>query len=70
MLLSSSTDGSVCVWGKSVDLDLWKPTRMGILKEDSLGILGCVWSPDAKSILAHSLHGAFHKWDQVQLIFL
>ncbi|XP_059476492.1 elongator complex protein 2 [Neocloeon triangulifer] len=64
-ILSSSTDGTICVWSKSSDVDLWTPTRLGILKEDSLGILGCVWDPSGNSILAHSLHGALHIWVKV-----
>ncbi|CAB3366427.1 Hypothetical predicted protein [Cloeon dipterum] len=65
-ILSSSTDGTICVWTKSADVDLWMPNRLGILKEDSMEILGCVWNPTGNAILAHSLHGALHLWNKVE----
>ncbi|KAF4519996.1 hypothetical protein B566_EDAN007144 [Ephemera danica] len=66
-LLSSAMDATVCVWTSDVDSGVWSPSaRLGLIKEDSLGIQGCVWGPlGSASILAHTIQGSMHLWTKV-----
>lgn len=62
-LLSASLDKSMIIWEFDPENNLWlDKIRVGEVGGNTLGFYGGCFSPDGKSIFAHSYHGAFHIW--------
>nr|XP_022902436.1 probable elongator complex protein 2 [Onthophagus taurus] len=65
-LLSASIDKTLVIWEFDKIANLWlETTRLGEVGGNTLGFYGAMFSPDGKSIIAHSYHGAFHIYNYI-----
>ncbi|KAK2720771.1 elongator complex protein 2-like isoform X2 [Artemia franciscana] len=61
-LLSASMDKTMIIWEEDEN-GIWADcVRVGEVGGNTLGFLGCTFSPDGCIILAHGFQGAFHMW--------
>ncbi|KAM4688697.1 elongator complex protein 2 [Discoglossus pictus] len=64
-LLSASMDKTMILWEPDEETGVWlEQVRVGEVGGNTLGFLGCQFSPDKSMILAHAFHGALHMWSQ------
>ncbi|XP_071811428.1 elongator complex protein 2-like [Apostichopus japonicus] len=62
-LLSASMDKTMIIWQLDVETGVWvDKVRVGEVGGNTLGLYGCQFAPDGKTILAHGYQGAFHVW--------
>ncbi|KAE8597596.1 hypothetical protein XENTR_v10016527 [Xenopus tropicalis] len=64
-LLSASMDKTMILWEPDEESGVWlEQVRVGEVGGNTLGFLGCQFSPDKSMILAHAFHGALHLWSR------
>ncbi|KAG8442531.1 hypothetical protein GDO86_011361 [Hymenochirus boettgeri] len=62
-LLSASMDKTMILWEPDEESGVWlEQVRVGEVGGNTLGFLGCQFSPDKSMILSHAFHGALHLW--------
>ena len=62
-LASASMDRSLLVWQHEPAAGVWvEAARLGAVGGNTLGLLGCAWSPDGARLAAHGHRGALHVW--------
>ncbi|CAH1244984.1 ELP2 [Branchiostoma lanceolatum] len=67
-LLSASMDKTMILWKPDPGSGIWlDQDRVGEVGGNTLGFLGCQFSPDGQSIIAHGFQGALHLWHHVEL---
>ncbi|KAI8489685.1 Elongator subunit elp2 [Branchiostoma belcheri] len=66
-LLSASMDKTMILWKPDPSSGIWlDQDRVGEVGGNTLGFLGCQFSPDGQSIMAHGFQGALHLWHHVE----
>ncbi|XP_078613417.1 elongator complex protein 2-like [Branchiostoma floridae x Branchiostoma japonicum] len=67
-LLSASMDKTMILWKPDPTSGIWlDQDRVGEVGGNTLGFLGCQFSPDGQSIIAHGFQGALHLWHHADL---
>ena len=62
-LLSCSMDKTMMIWRPEKETSLWlNDVRVGEVGGHTLGLFGCKFGPEGRSILAHGYNGALHLW--------